>query len=159
MQGGSFREDLYYRLNAFPLHVPPLRERKGDIPLLVRHFVLKHGAKLGKRVETIPQRHMDRLQSCRWPGNVRELENVIERAMILSQGAELQLGDWSAGVSVSPRPVEDSTLQDVEREHILKVLKRTNWRLGGENGAARILGLKRTTLQGRMQKLQIRRET
>ncbi len=82
-----------------------------------------------------------------------------EKGAILSQGAELQLGDWSAGVSASPAPTGDSTLQDVEREHILKVLKRTNWRLGGENGAARILGLKRTTLQGRMRKLQIRRET
>ncbi len=158
MQEGSFREDLYYRLNVFPLEVPPLRGRKSDIPLLVRHFVLKCGDKLGKRVETIPQRNMDALQDYPWPGNVRELENVIERAMILSQGAELELGDWSAGLSASSGTVEDSTLQEMEREHILRVLKRTNWRLGGEDGAAQILGLKRTTLQGRMRKLEIRRE-
>jgi Nif-specific regulatory protein len=158
MQNGSFREDLYYRLSVFPLHIPPLRERGGDIPLLVQHFVQKHSAKLAKNVETIPQRRMDALKNYHWPGNVRELENVIERAMILSQGSELQLGDWAAGVGASPEPVDHGTLQDVEKEHILKVLRRTNWQLGGEKGAARILGLKRTTLQGRMRKLEIRRE-
>ena len=157
MKERTFREDLYYRLNVFPLSIPPLRERRDDIPLLVRHFVLKHGTNLGKQIESVPQRRMDDLQAYSWPGNVRELENVIERAMILSQGPELNLGDWAPGPSTKPQ-TEGSTLSDVERDHILKTLELTNWRLSGEKGAAKILGLKRTTLQGRMRKLGIRRE-
>ena len=158
MKEGVFREDLYYRLNVFPVRIPPLRERKGDIPLLVRHFVLKHSARFGKQIEAIPQSRMDALQAYAWPGNVRELENVIERAMILSQGPELNLEDWSPGSGLQPQLAAASTLSDVERDHILKVLELTNWRLSGEQGAAEILGLKRTTLQGRMRKLGIRRQ-
>ncbi len=158
MQDGAFREDLYYRLNVFPVRVPPLRERADDVPLLVRHFVLKHGTRFGKQIESIPQNRMEDLRAYSWPGNVRELENVIERAMILSQGSELDLGDWAPGTSIRPLPTEGSTLSDVERSHILKVLELTNWHLSGEKGAANILGLKRTTLQGRMRKLGIRRE-
>lgn len=157
MEEGTFREDLYYRLNVFPLQVPPLRERKGDISLLVRHFALKYGERFGKRIESIQQHQIEALHAYDWPGNIRELENVIERAMILSQGPELSLGDWAPGIRKTSPSSELSTLQEVEREHILRVLKLTNWRLSGEKGAARILGLNRTTLQGRMRKLQILR--
>lgn len=155
---GRFRPDLYYRLNVFPIRVPALRERKEDIPLLVRYFVLKYGTKLGKRVETISQKTMDALQAYPWPGNVRELENVIERAVIISRGSELELGEWLPKPGVSPRSMRVATLQELEREHIIQALELTGWKVSGEKGAAKLLGLKPTTLEARMKKLGIRRK-
>jgi len=154
---GKFRQDLFYRLNVFPVHLPPLRERKEDIPLLVRHFVLKHSVRLGKKIEAIPQRTMDALRAYPWPGNVREMENVIERAVILSQGPRLDFGDWLPRPGVAPSGARIRTLEEVEREHILEALEQTGWRVSGERGAARLLGLKRTTLESRMKRLGIRK--
>ncbi len=156
-QEGRFRQDLFYRLNVFPIPLPPLRERREDIPLLVRHFVLKHSVRLGKKIEVIPQKTMDALRAYLWPGNVRELENVIERAVLLSRSARLDAGEWlpQPGPASGGAPLR--TLDEVERDHILDVLERTGWRVGGERGAARILGLKRTTLESRMKRLGIRR--
>ena len=158
VQGGGFRSDLYYRLNVFPIHVPALRERKQDIPLIVRHFVRKYGNKLGKKIETVPQAAIETFQTYVWPGNVRELENVIERAVILSQGSQLDLGEWLPKSNVSAGGSSISTLEDLERAHILAVLERTGWRVSGERGAAKLLGLKPTTLEARMKKLGITRK-
>ncbi len=157
-QEGRFRQDLFYRLNVFPIRLPPLRERQEDIPLLVRHFAMKHSARLGKRIEVIPQKIMESLRAYPWPGNVREMENVIERAVIISQGPRLELGDWSPRPGIAPDKSRRRTLEEVEREHILAVLELTGWRVGGERGAAEILGLKRTTLESRMKKVGIQRE-
>jgi len=157
MQEGRFRPDLYYRLSVFPIRIPPLRERKGDLPLLVKYFVAKHGRKLGRRIETIPQAAMDALTTYPWPGNVRELENVIERAVILSPGAQLDLGEWRPASGVAPDARRPLTLEALERDHIVAVLELTGWRVSGEKGAARLLGLKPTTLEARMKKLGIRR--
>ncbi len=158
MQEERFRSDLYYRLNVFPIAVPPLRERRDDIPPLVQSFVKRYGAKMGKQIEAIPQRRMAALQAYTWPGNVRELENVIERAVILSQGPKLELGDWR------PQPGDVTTggpgvptLDELQRQHILEVLELTNWRVSGASGAAELLGLRPTTLEARMKKLGIRR--
>ncbi len=155
MKEGGFRADLYYRLNVFPIRVPPLRERKEDIPPLVRHFAMKFDAKMGKRVETVPKSIMDSLQAYSWPGNVRELENLIERAVILSGGSQLELGEWpppSAGADGKPQAL---ALEEVERQHIIKVLELVGWRVSGEKGAARLLGMKPTTLESRMKRLGI----
>lgn len=153
---GDFREDLYYRLNVFPLRVPPLRERRDDIPLLVRHFVTTYSTKMGKRIERIPQRAMDALQAYAWPGNVRELENIIERTVILTSGTTLALDASLLGGSREPYTMPGAdTLQDVERTHILHVLQETAWRIEGPRGAAVRLGLKPSTLRWRMQKLDI----
>ncbi len=152
-----FRPDLYYRLNVFPLRVPPLRERTDDIPLLVRHFVMKYAAKMGKRIQSIPDAAMLALKAYAWPGNVRELQNVVERAVILTPGTQLRLGEWppqAAAAGAGERPM---TLADVERQHIIDVLELTGWRVSGERGAARILGMKPTTLEARMKKLDITR--
>jgi formate hydrogenlyase transcriptional activator len=119
---------------------------------------MKYGAKLGKRVETIPQKTMGALQAYPWPGNVRELENVIERAVILSPGSELQLGEWLPKPGISPRSARVPTLQELEREHVMQVLELTGWRVSGDKGAARLLGLKPTTLEARMKKLGIKRK-
>ena len=157
----EFREDLYYRLNVFPVICPPLRERKDDIPLLVKHFCKKHEGKIGKIVHTIPDRVNEALMAYDWPGNIRELENIIERALILSREGVLEYGDWvpahatvTNGVPKSPA----TKLEEVEKEHILAVLKQTGWRVSGEKGAAKILGLNATTLEARMKKLGIIRE-
>jgi PAS domain S-box-containing protein len=158
VQGGGFRSDLYYRLNVFPIHAPALRERQQDIPLIVRYFARKYGMKLGKKIETIPQTTIEALQSYSWPGNVRELENVIERAMILSQGSQLDLGEWLPKPNVSAGGSAIPTLDEHERMHILAVLERTGWRVSGEKGAAKLLGLKPTTLEARMKKLGITRK-
>nr|NIV94975.1 sigma-54-dependent Fis family transcriptional regulator [candidate division KSB1 bacterium] len=154
---GDFRQDLYYRLNVFPIQSPPLRERGEDIPILVKHFVKKFSAKTGKKIETISQKIMDRLQAYHWPGNIRELENVIERAVIISPGKQLQLGDWLSKTDASTGPAPIFTLQELEQEHIRQVLELTNWRVRGKRGAAEILGLKPTTLESRMLKLGIQR--
>jgi transcriptional regulator with GAF, ATPase, and Fis domain len=155
----EFREDLYYRLNVFPIHCPPLRERKEDIPFLVRHFCQKHEGKTGKKVTTIPSKVMDAFTSYDWPGNIRELENIIERAMILSRNGAIEYGDWMPmAKSVEALKSKLLRLDDVEKEHIIEVLKQTNWKVSGDNGAAKILGLNATTLEARMKKLGIKRE-
>lgn len=159
---GLFRHDIYYRLNVFPIHSPPLRDRCEDIPLLVRHFVQKYAATLGKSIETVPLATLGRLQGYSWPGNVRELQHVIERAVIVTRGPSLEFGDWlrepTAEVSVASGKTPVTTLEQMEREHILKTLDITGWRVSGEHGAARLLGLKPTTLEARMKKLGIERK-
>ena len=153
----SFREDLYYRLNVFPVKSPPLRDRKEDIPLLVHHFTRKFSAKMGKSIVTIPQRVMETLQAYHWPGNVRELENMIERAVILSNGVTLEPGNWLPKSS-SPHATESLlSLAELEKNHILETLDKTNWVVSGPAGAAKLLGLKPTTLEAKMKKLGVRR--
>jgi formate hydrogenlyase transcriptional activator len=152
----KFRMDLYYRLDVFPIHVPPLRERREDIPLLVRHFVQQFARRMNKTIETIPSESMSVLAGYSWPGNIRELQNLIERAVILSNGPVLRvpLGDLSSA------PVADGdpqTLEDAERRTILQALRATNWVVAGQRGAAAMLGIKRSTLQSRMEKLGIRK--
>ena len=162
---GRFREDLYYRLNVFPVVLPPLRERPDDIPRLVRHFTQGFARRMGRRIETIPSAVMEALVRYPWPGNVRELQNVIERAVILSPGPSLQvsLSDLQPSSSPLPSGGEGSgvrgpaTLADAEREHILGVLREAGWVLGGPNGAAARLGMKRSTLHWKLKKLGISR--
>ena len=154
---GDFREDLFYRLNVFPLNSPPLRKRIDDIPMLVKHFIQKYSAKTGKMIQTIPKSAMDTLQSYHWPGNVRELENIIERALVISQGTKLELGDWFSRLESEDSQKYILSMQDLERKHILKVLDLTSWRVSGKGGAAEILDLKPTTLEARMKKLGIER--
>jgi len=168
----EFRSDLYYRLNVFPIQIPPLRERREDVPLLVRYFVQNFSRRLNKTVEYVPADAMDALVSYPWPGNIRELENLIERAVLLSPGKELRVpiselkpalsanGNVSADLSLfspSPSSIPITTLEEAERQHILRALRQTEWRIAGPKGAATILGMKRTTLQARMRKLNIRR--
>jgi formate hydrogenlyase transcriptional activator len=160
----SFRSDLYYRLNVFPLTLPPLRERQDDIPRLVRHFVHRFARRMHRRIETVPPCVMEALVRYPWPGNVRELQNVIERAVILSKGPALQISVTDLPVvpasteaaMATPEPV---TLADAERQHILDALIATGWVLGGPRGAAARLGMKRTTLRKKVQKLGIARPT
>jgi len=173
---GQYRNDLYYRLNVFPVLLPPLRERHEDIPRLVRHFAQKVARRMGRQIETVPTEAMDALVAYPWPGNIRELENVIERAVILSSGTTLHinLGDLMATVQKSEgsgrnsavenpprtsdfRPPTSGSLADAERDHIICVLRDTGWVLGGPNGAAVRLAMKRTTLQSKMKKLGISR--
>jgi len=155
----EFREDLYYRLNVFPVVCPPLRDRKEDIPLLVKHFCQKHEGKIGRKIKDIPNKVMDALMTYDWPGNIRELENIIERAMILSFDGTLEYGDWipSEKISSNGKPAA-SKLEDIERDHIIETLNKTGWKVSGEKGAAKILGLNATTLEARMKKLGIKRE-
>jgi transcriptional regulator with GAF, ATPase, and Fis domain len=159
MEKKEFREDLYYRLNVFPINCPPLRERKEDIPLLVKHFCQKYESKIGKKILHIPLKVMSALTEYNWPGNIRELENIIERALILSRGNTLEYGDWLPKEKKTNGKLSKQKLQDVEREHIIETLKQTGWKVSGEKGAAKILGLNATTLEARMKKLGIRRET
>ncbi len=154
IQAGTFRKDLYYRLNVFPILIPPLRERPEDIPLLAWAFVREFEKKMGKRIESIPRRVMDALRRYGWPGNARELRNVIEHAMIISKSVTL---DIRLPVNVSGESPTSANIEDVERRHILNVLEKCGWRLTGQGGAAETLGLKRTTLQSRMKKLGIKR--
>jgi PAS domain S-box-containing protein len=152
---GRFREDLWYRLSIFPITVPPLRERMEDIALLVDFFVGKISKRLGKSFESIPTSVMNALQDYQWPGNVRELENVLERAVINSSGPKLRL------VDELKKPAKDlaaaqKTLEEVERDHIIRILEQTNWKVSGKDGAAEILGLNRSTLRARIRKLGIR---
>jgi formate hydrogenlyase transcriptional activator len=160
----EFRGDLYYRLNVFPLCVPPLRDRLEDIPLLVRHFVDCYAKRMGKQVKDVPHEAMDDLLRYAWPGNVRELQNIIERAVILSPGTvlcpPLEGSKQPVHVAEVPQPVarrEVITLKDAAREHIIQALAATNWVLGGPNGAGARLGLARTTLIAKMQRLGITR--
>jgi len=159
----QFRSDLYYRLNVFPIVIPPLRERKEDIPLLVRYFAQKHAQRMKKPIESIPAKALAALTEYHWPGNVRELENFVERAVILSRGPELEVRTGELKQAAKQTPIASagtlSTLEQAEREHILRALKETNWAVGGPNGSAAKLGMKRTTLQSRMRKLGITRPT
>jgi formate hydrogenlyase transcriptional activator len=156
IEEGAFRSDLYYRLHVFPLVVPPLRERREDIPLIVRHFVDKYAQRMNRRIETIPARTMEVLANYPWPGNVRELQNFVERAVILSPGTSLrapleELKQDTPQASTTSL----STLEEMEREHVLRALRESNWVTGGPNGAAVRLGMKRTTLAYRIRKLGI----
>jgi formate hydrogenlyase transcriptional activator len=176
----KFRSDLYYRLNVFPILVPPLRERREDVPLLVRYFVQTFSRRQNKTVEYIPADVMDALVNYSWPGNIRELENLIERAVLLSTGKELRvpIGELKAATaafsaaagasdqSAIPMAIAGAsnvystpiaTLEDADRQHILRALRQTNWRIAGPQGAATLLGMKRTTLQARIRKLGIKR--
>jgi formate hydrogenlyase transcriptional activator len=155
---GQFRSDLYYRLNVFPMILPPLRERRDDIPRLVRHFTQQVAGRMGRRIESIPTEAMDALVRYPWPGNVRELENIIERAVILSRGSELHinLNELQVPLELTGRLTDTATtLADAERDHILSALRESRWVLGGPKGAAARLAMKRTTLQSKMKKLGI----
>ncbi len=154
-----FRSDLYYRLNVFPIRLPPLRERREDIPALVRHFVQKYGQRHRRQIGRIPTAALKTLAAYDWPGNVRELAHVIERAVIVSQGPALQLDPILPTADASPPQAPAHTLADAERAHILDTLTKTGWVLAGKHGAAARLGMKRSTLQHRMRKLGIRRPT
>jgi formate hydrogenlyase transcriptional activator len=153
----TFRSDLYYRLRVFPLVMPPLRARQEDIPTLVRYFVQKYARRMNRAVETIPSETLDQLVRYSWPGNIRELENLIERAVIVSPGPVLRVPLRDLKLPAEPAPGEMLTLEAAEREHILKALETTKWVLAGRRGAAAKLGMKRTTLQSRMQKLGLTR--
>jgi formate hydrogenlyase transcriptional activator len=154
---GEFRMDLYYRLNVFPIQLPPLRARREDIPALVRHYVDKYARQMNRRIETIPSRAMEAFANYLWPGNVRELQNFIERAVILSPGSVLEppFAELEQE-TVEPASSKLSTLEEIEREHILRAIRESNWVIGGPKGAAARLGIKRTTLAYRIQKLGIR---
>jgi formate hydrogenlyase transcriptional activator len=156
---GHFRSDLYYRLNIYPLVLPPLRERRDDIPRLVRHFTQHFARRMGRRIETIPSAVLEALARYPWPGNVRELQNVIERAVIRSLGSSLQvpLSELPPADSKAQASTAAVTLADAERDHILAVLHETGWVLGGPKGAAARLGMKRSTLHWKMKKLGISR--
>jgi formate hydrogenlyase transcriptional activator len=159
VEAGTFRADLFYRLNVFPIHVPSLRERPEDIPLLVRHFVHQLGRRMNKVVDTIPAESMTALMRYDWPGNIRELQNLIERAMILTPGPVLRvpLDDLKARLASGTSTGRPQTLMDAERVHILAALEGTSWVLGGAKGAAASLGMNRSTLQFRMKRLGIAR--
>jgi formate hydrogenlyase transcriptional activator len=158
IKAGAFREDLYYRLAAFPILVPPLRERPEDITPLAFHFIKKYSAKLGKKIETVPQRLIEALRAYHFPGNVRELENIIERAVILSTRNTLHLdAALSMPSQAAHEPEGTQTLEEVERSHIARVLAACNWRIEGSQGAAKRLGLHPSTLRFRMRKLNISR--
>jgi formate hydrogenlyase transcriptional activator len=158
----EFREDLYYRLNVFPITCPPLRKRKEDIPLLIKHFCQKLEGKIGKKITNVSDKVIDAMMAYDWPGNIRELENIIERAMILSRSGILEYGEWIPTEKIpesnNGTNVPASKLEDVEKEHIIETLKKTGWKVSGEKGAAKILGLNATTLEARMKKLGIKRE-
>jgi DNA-binding NtrC family response regulator len=159
-RAGRFREDLFYRLNVFPITVPPLRQRREDIPLLVSYFLGKFNKKMGKKIESVSQKNLDLLQAYHWPGNVRELESVMERSVIISRGAALEVLDQcTAGQKKKgPENREDQTLAELEHDHILLVLQKTAGRIEGKNGAAILLGLNPSTLRARMRKREILRK-
>ena len=156
VEKGTFREDLWYRLNVFPITAPPLRQRKEDIPLLVEHFVKASAKKFGKTLTSLTSGTMQRLQAHSWPGNVRELANVIERSVINSQGSVLRIVDRFEQTLDEP-PSSVKSLEEVEKEYIVRVLEHTGWRVEGASGAAHLLGLKPSTLRARMAKFGIQR--
>jgi transcriptional regulator with GAF, ATPase, and Fis domain len=166
MREGSFREDLYYRLNVFPIELPPLRRRTGDVPLLVRFLIQKFCTRIGKRIESIDPETMRRLANYHWPGNVRELENVLERAVILSSGNVLDISaellpdvavPTDVDMDIPSPPRASGSLQDVEKEHIVAMLAQSNWVIEGDRGAAKTLNMHPNTLRSRMKKLGITR--
>ncbi|MGH7230895.1 MAG: sigma 54-interacting transcriptional regulator, partial [Nitrospiraceae bacterium] len=150
-----FRSDLYYRLNVFPITMPPLRDRVGDIPLLARYFAQHYARRMNKEITAIPTKAMEALSRHPWPENVRELENFIERVVILTQGSELRVPITELKSSIAHAPRQATTLSDAERDHILHALRESNWIIGGPSGAAARLGMKRTTLNSKMHKLGI----
>jgi formate hydrogenlyase transcriptional activator len=156
---GTFREDLYYRLKVFPIHVPALRQRTEDIPKLVRHFIRMYARRMNRRIDEIPSEAMDALSRYRWPGNVRELQNFIERAVILSPHTVLRapISELEPFSAYKTSNVPITGLDELERDHILRVLEASNWVVGGRNGAAERLGMKRTSLVYKMQKFRINR--
>ena len=154
---GKFREDLFYRLNVFPIKLPPLRERKEDIPFLVNHFISRHSKKAGKKFEILNGRIMEELIGYDWPGNIRELENIIERAVIVSSSGKLTLESSLLNKKITCNNNGFDTLEEIERQHIIKILAKTGWQVSGNKGAAKILGLKPTTLEYRIKKLRITR--
>jgi formate hydrogenlyase transcriptional activator len=157
---GEFREDLYYRLAVFPIQLPPLRERREDIPVLVEYFVARYASRMKKRIKEIPTQALQAMTEWTWPGNIRELQNIIERAVILTTGEclEVPLEELKPPRTgrTSTNAARSLNLREVEREAILEALRKTNGRIGGPGGAAALLGLKRTTLQSRMRLLNIR---
>ena len=157
VEDGRFRSDLFYRLNVFPIEIPPLRERPEDIPILAWHFTRKFAQRMNKKIETIREEDMEALVQYRWPGNVRELQNFIERSVILSSDGTLHLPFSGLGRGSRSSAAEIRTLAEAERDHILYALRHTGWVIGGLRGAAAQLGLKRTTLLGKMKKLGISR--
>jgi transcriptional regulator with GAF, ATPase, and Fis domain len=160
IKNGKFREDLYYRLNVFPITMPALRQRKEDIPLLVKHFMTKFNKKIGRKIDTVSEETLKTLQEYNWPGNVRELESVIERAVITTQGSTLKVLDHFDTHHKSEAAADPGVkaLGELEHDHIRKVLQQTGWRIEGKNGAAVILGINASTLRARMRKLGIVRQ-
>ena len=148
----KFREDLFYRLNVFPIELPSLRARRSDIPILVHHFVSKHAARMGKHIDNVPDETMKVLQNWNWPGNIRELENMIERMVILSKGRTLAAPPVELG---APQEVTEDNLTEMEREHIVRILRETNGVVSGTDGAASRLGINRTTLQSMLKRFGI----
>ena len=158
VQEKAFREDLFYRLHVFPIHLPPLRDRAPDIPLLVHFLVNKFMARIGKRIESVSERTMQQLLAYRWPGNIRELENVLERAVILETNSVLEIEEGILSVTGAVAPAKERmSLETVERDHISTVLDETNWVIDGPRGAAQVLGLHPNTLRHRLKKLGIER--
>jgi transcriptional regulator with GAF, ATPase, and Fis domain len=162
VRNGTFRSDLFYRLSIFPITVPPLRERKNDIPMLVRHYVKEFSAKFGKKIEAIPQETMAALKNYPWPGNIRELRNVVERAVIVTEGSKLRLLDSLESTRLNPPADADAanlgeTLEDSQHNLILQTLKRTYWRIEGPYGAAAALNIHPSKLRSLMRKLGITR--
>ncbi len=158
IENKTFRSDLFYRLNVVPIHIPPLRERKDDIPLLIEHFTQKLNRTSGKKIKNIAKKSMDMLMNYNWPGNVRELENIIERAHVLSEGNQLKIGPWlNAKNENDPENDNIVSLQEMEKKYITNVLKKTQWKIRGPQGAAELLDIKPTTLESKMKKLEIKR--
>ena len=157
VEAGFFREDLYYRLNVFPIHSIPLRERKEDIPVLVRFFCEKFGTKMGRKITDIPQKVIDQLMAYNFPGNVRELENLIERGVITSREGKLNLGNWFKPKRQRVKKQNFLSFEEMQRQYITEVLLHTHWRVSGENGAAKILGMRPTTLYSKIERLGIKR--
>ena len=161
IRNNQFREDLFYRLNVFPIEIPPLRERREDIPLLVHFFVSRLSRRMQKRIRSVPKPALEALVNADWPGNIRELENFIERCVILTQGDELNVPRTelrrSAGRTVVPAVSAASTFEQAERQAIIDALKGASGKIAGKGGAAERLGLKRTTLQNKMRRLSITR--
>jgi DNA-binding NtrC family response regulator len=158
VEKGTFRRDLFYRLNILPITIPALREHPDDIPPLVEHFVSVYNRKSGQKITSIPKKVMDKLMEYSWPGNIRELQNIIERAHVLSMGNKLEIGDWFATyIPALNNHTEIVSLEQNERNHILKTLKQTKWKIRGKGGTAEILQINPTTLESRMKKLGIER--
>ena len=156
----QFREDLYFRINVFPIQVPPLRKRKDDIPLLVEHFVDKFNKSYEKNIKYIPSESMDNLKAYNWPGNIRELENSIERAVILSDSETLMLSPVGESSELKELSSMFSlTLNEIQRNHIIKILEKCDWKIDGKNGASKLLDIKPSTLRDRMKKLGIKKPT
>ncbi|HVO22219.1 MAG TPA: sigma 54-interacting transcriptional regulator, partial [Candidatus Margulisiibacteriota bacterium] len=157
IRNNQFREDLFYRLNVFPIEIPPLRERREDIPLLIHYLVSRLARRMQKRIRSIPKTAMDTLVDADWPGNVRELENFIERCVILTQGDELQVPRTELKRAPLRTPATGGTFEEAERQAIIDALKSASGKISGKSGAAERLGLKRTTLQNKMRRLKITR--